>query len=260
MNHRTASIVSSDAIIKQHPSPIAGNTATGTLKILALLFMFADHAGKMLLPGIQEMRIIGRLAFPLYCWCLVVGFHYTRSVPRYLLRLLGVGLLSQPLYVLALDHTWNEPNIFLTLLMGLCALWGLREKRWGSHIWAPPVVLLLSVWLNCNYGWKGVLMMILLYAVRGSKAGIAAVMTAFCLYWGSSSAMISQLFGWSLRPVTQLPLLGELLQPWLRLQGLAILALPMMLIPMPNIKLPIWAGYLLYPAHLALLYLLECLL
>ena len=45
---------------------LAGNTATGWLKILALLFMFCDHAGKMLLPNVPEMRMLGRIAFPLY--------------------------------------------------------------------------------------------------------------------------------------------------------------------------------------------------
>ncbi|MBQ3095263.1 MAG: fimbrial assembly protein, partial [Clostridia bacterium] len=51
--------------------PIAGNTNTGLLKWLALIFMFLDHAGKMCFPGVPEMRILGRIAFPLYCWCLV---------------------------------------------------------------------------------------------------------------------------------------------------------------------------------------------
>ena len=30
----------------------AGNTATGWLKVLALVFMFIDHTGKMLLPSV----------------------------------------------------------------------------------------------------------------------------------------------------------------------------------------------------------------
>ena len=106
---------------------IAGNTATGVLKLIALAFMFIDHSGKMLFPGVMEMRLLGRIAFPVYCWCMVVGFSYTRSVPKYLLRVLAVGVISQPLYMLALNHTWREPNIFLTLLLALWGLWGMRE-------------------------------------------------------------------------------------------------------------------------------------
>ena len=235
---------------------IGGSTSTGVLKILALLFMFTDHAGKMLFPHIPEMRMIGRIAFPLYCWCLVVGFHYTRSVPRYLLRILVIGLVSQPLYMRALNHTWTEPNIFLTLLLGLTALWALREKKWGSHVWGPVLALMLAVWLGVDYGWKGVLLIMLLYAARERKSAIAAVMIAFCLYWGSTYSMTTSFFGLSIAPIMVSPV-SELLGPFLRMQAMAILALPLMLIPMPNVKLPPWLGYALYPLHLVVLILLE---
>jgi len=81
------------------PAP-AGNLATGLLKLIALLFMFIDHTGKVLFNNAADMRLLGRIAFPIYAWCIVVGFHYTRSVPRYLGRLLLTGLVSQPFYVL----------------------------------------------------------------------------------------------------------------------------------------------------------------
>lgn len=239
----------------QGSKTIAGNTATGTLKVLALALMFVDHTGKMLFPGVTEMRMLGRAAFPLYCWCMVVGFCHTRSVPKYLLRVLAVGLISQPLYMLALNHTWQEPNIFLTLLLALCGLWVMREKTAFSHLWAPPLLLILASALGCDYGWRGVMLVWLLYAVRDSRPGIAAVMIAFCLYWGSASIAVSQIFGWRI----VLPdLLSPVLSPWTRLQAWAILALPLMLARFRrNIRLPAWLGYALYPAHLALLYLLE---
>ena len=40
---------SKDLTARRNPA-IAGCTATGVLKILALVFMFIDHAGKMLFP------------------------------------------------------------------------------------------------------------------------------------------------------------------------------------------------------------------
>ena len=42
----------------------AGNTATCWLKLIALVFMFIDHAGKIFFPAVPEMRILGRIAFP----------------------------------------------------------------------------------------------------------------------------------------------------------------------------------------------------
>ena len=236
----------------------AGNTATVWLKIIALVFMFIDHAGKMLFPAIPEMRILGRIAFPIYVWCMIVGFHYTRSVPKYLLRVLVVGIISQPLYMLALNHTWNQPNVFLTLFLGLCALWGIREKKYCSHLWAPAATLILAIVLGVDYGWKGVALFILLYAVQNSRPGIAAVMIAFFLFWGSSFSVTRSLFGMSLN-LNALPnWLSQLLSPFLRLETYALLGLPFILVRFrKDLKLPRWLGYVLYPAHLAILYILE---
>ena len=240
------------------PRPIAGNTNTTLLKLIALVFMFIDHAGKMCFPAVAEMRILGRIAFPLYCWCLVVGSCHTRSFPRYLLRIAVIGALSQPLYMVALNHRAGEINIFLTLFVALLGLWGLREKWYFSHLWAPAVALVLAHLLGVDYGWKGVLLVFLLYAVRDSRAGIAAVMVAFCLYWGSGSMGVTDIFDINLNWLTR-SAIGGMVSPFLKLQGLALLALPFMLIPMPwPVKLPRWTGYVLYPAHLVLLIGLEC--
>ena len=236
----------------------AGNTATAWLKVIALVFMFCDHAGKMLLPNVPEMRMIGRIAFPIYVWCMIVGFHYTRSVPKYLLRVLAVGLVSQPLYNIALNHTWQEPNVFLCLFLGLCALWGIREKKYLSHIWAPAAAMILATLLNADYGWKGVLLFILLYAVRDSRPGIAAVMVAYFLFWGTFYNVTKSFFGISF-DVTRLdPSLSRPLSSLLRTETYALLSLPFILIRFKkDLKLPRWVGYAIYPAHLLLLYGLE---
>ena len=236
----------------------AGNTATSVLKLIALVFMFTDHAGKMLFGNLEGMRILGRIAFPLYAWCMVVGFHYTRCVWKYCLRVLLVGLASQPLYMLALNHTWSEPNVFLTLLLGLCALWGIREKKAGSRIWAPVLAICLATLLHADYGWKGVLFLIVLYAARDSRPAIAAVMVSYFLFWGSSYGLVRSFFGIPLDLGGLPEFLRAPLSSVLRLEAFGLLSLPLILVRFPrDLRMPRWLGYALYPAHLALLYLLE---
>ncbi len=236
----------------------AGNTATGWLKIIALFFMIIDHVGVIFFPDNYELRVLGRIAFPVYAWCLVVGFHYTRSVPKYMLRLAIVGLISQPFYALALDHPWTKPNIFLTLLIGLAVLWAIREKWCFSQIWAPTAAILLATLLNISYGWKGIVFIVLLYEASGSRSALAAVMTAFFLYWGTGYAVTTSLFGIPIH-VDDLPeFLRYPLSAVLRMQTYGILSMPFILIPFrKNLQLPSWLGYALYPGHLLVLLLIK---
>ncbi len=162
--------------VRNRPAP-AGNLSTGLLKLVALVFMFIDHSGKVIFNNCPEMRILGRIAFPIYVWCMIVGFYRTRDVRRYIMRVLLVGLISQPLYLLALDNQgdlgvliagvvkplasgfslqglWEvlftvflaKPNVFLTLALGLAALCAVQYKDWLRRI-ALPGSLLLAVGL-----------------------------------------------------------------------------------------------------------------
>lgn len=233
---------------------ITANQATNWLKIIAMVFMMIDHSGKMLFPSIPEMRILGRIAFPIYVWCMIIGFRYTRSVPKYLLRIILVGIISQPLYMKALNHTWTQPNIFLTLALGLCALWGIREKKWYSQIWAPLVALCLATVLNADYEWKGILLFILLYSVQEKRGGIAAVMVAFFLFWGAGNKQTESLFGMPINLDALPDFLSIPLSCFLRPSTYALLSLPFILIPFKkDLKMPRWVGYVLYPAHLVVL-------
>ena len=269
----------------------AGNLSTGTLKLIALVFMFIDHFGKVFCGNMLEMRLLGRIAFPIYAWCMVVGFTRTRNVPKYILRVFLLGVLSQPLADLALHlnrdlgaviasyceplasgfsvyglfHTlyriflWG-PNVLWTLAIGLAALWGIREKKWYSHIWAPAAALLLVELLKADYGWEGIMFMMLLYAARNSRPAIAAVYIPFWLFMGATSSAVSSLFGWKIQ-VSSLP---AFIQPpvsaLMRLRSFALLALPLILIPFPrDIRLPKWLSYAIYPGHLVILILLKLL-
>ena len=52
-----------------------------SLKLIACLTMLVDHIGALLMPQYMWMRAIGRLSFPIYCFMLAEGVHYTKNPP-----------------------------------------------------------------------------------------------------------------------------------------------------------------------------------
>ncbi len=254
-----------------HAPIIQGNLDTGLLKLLALIFMIVDHSGKMLFHFVPEMRVIGRIAFPLYAWCLVVGSEYTKNIWRYALRIAIVGLVAQPFYMLGLDHNWDsfalsvqggqflraidsffaEPNIFLTLLLALLGIIAIKKRTLYSHIWGPVLAVILGAALGPDYGWRGVFFILMLYGTRKSRSALFVAFLSFAFFWGGSN--VTSLFGWRI-PLLDIPYVGNIAESFFRIQTMSWMALPLILFNTnTHFKLPKWLGYAAYPLHLAIL-------
>lgn len=96
------------------------------LKWIAIFLMTLDHIGHYLSPFLSHesyalLRLLGRLAFPIFAWQLAIGFRYTRNLCLYALRLLALGFVSEVLFRhfrSPLD-LHSKPNILFTLVLGL---------------------------------------------------------------------------------------------------------------------------------------------
>ncbi|MBQ3708527.1 MAG: hypothetical protein II889_11555 [Clostridia bacterium] len=81
------------------------------LKLIAAASMLLDHTGILFFPGRDIFRILGRLAFPLFAFCIAEGFRYTRSRWKYFLRIFVLGTLCQIVYTIA------ERDFYLGILI-----------------------------------------------------------------------------------------------------------------------------------------------
>ena len=232
--------------------PSRGLSAS-TLKIVAMVSMALDHSWIALgRPGVW-MHLLGRLAFPIYCFLLVEGFFHTHSRKKYALRLLEFGILSELPFNLLCSGHWFYPghqNVMFTLLLELGAVTLAQKAREGRHprenAGGAIAMVILAAFLAVDYGEAGVLTILLFWATRewGWKGRLAQLVGM--LYINAA------LLGSYLIPV------GQVVFP---AQVAALLALPLLWLYQgkPGIRSRAFrmGAYWFYPLHLLALGLLS---
>ena len=161
------------------------------LKLIACLSMFIDHLGAVCFSGMMGFRIIGRLAFPIYCFLLVEGAVHTRNMKKYILRMGIFALISEVPFDLAFYHRLvytGHQNVFFSLGLGLLAIWFLEHPIEQLDI--PDVLYkllviiaagLIAEFFNTDYGFTGIAVICIFYYLRGQpqlKYPIAAILLA----------------------------------------------------------------------------------
>ena len=141
------------------------------LKWIAVLTMVIDHVGAILFPDQIWMRVIGRVAFPVYAYCLAEGFRYTSDYRRYLGRLALFAILSEIPFDLAfygVPFSFAHQNVFFTLTLGLILLWVLERFREQLLLCAGAFAVLcfLAQALHMDYGAGGLVMVFAFYLAQ----------------------------------------------------------------------------------------------
>lgn len=131
------------------------------LRLLAMLTMLIDHIGVIFFPDDIILRIVGRLAFPLFAWGIARGYRYTSSLKRYAIRLLALGIISQYPYM-TLFQT-QTLNICITFFISIIALKLYDSENRLVSLLGPGslfiAILLLEIVskIKLEYGLYGVL-------------------------------------------------------------------------------------------------------
>ena len=231
---------------------IQGEILSGNaLKIIAALAMVADHVGLMFFPQVRILRIIGRLAYPIFAYMIAQGCAHTGNRTRYFLRVFVLAVVCQVVYFAASGDTYL--SILVTFCCGIGMIYALQDMKLELYSREKPGYLgavefflaVILVWLLCSrlsidYGFWGCMVPVfasLFQSVEGApdwmrkldRKEVHVAMTGVGLL----------LLSWDAKGI----------QIW------SLLALPLLLLysgkrGKRNMK---YFFYIFYPAHLAVL-------
>jgi len=178
-----------------------------------IIVWVADHQDVIYIIY-EWMRYVGRMAFPIYCFLLVEGFLYTRSVAKYALRLFIFALISEIPFDLAIAGEWwtlEYSNVFFTLVLGLVVVWAVsyiekfyefwQEKQWepilGMILTGAAGVVVVAVFgglaemvLHTDYGFGGIIAILGLYLFRKQREmAFALAVLALSVLCGSTEIL-----------------------------------------------------------------------
>lgn len=161
-----------------------------SLKLIAIITMFIDHAALILAPALPFLasqffvmgrqmtvyyllRRIGRLAFPIYCFLIGEGYVHTRDRVRYALRLLLFAALSElPFNLMVSGKLFcaSAQNVFFTLFLGVVLI-HIHETIKDSlpKALAMLAVLVVTSFMDADYGVAGVVLILLIYLFRDQR-------------------------------------------------------------------------------------------
>lgn len=173
------------------------NGFTGNqLKLIALISMTCDHVGLQLLPDVMLLRILGRLALPIFAYMIAEGCRYTRNRKKYLMRMAGLALLCQVVYFFAMGSLYQ--CILVTFSLSISLIYALDElqENPSARSRLTALGLLVTVFVLCvvlpdflpgfetDYGLMGVLLPVLIYFGRPAHHFLLAGVILLCFSYG----------------------------------------------------------------------------
>ena len=150
------------------------------LKIIAAICMTIDHMGVILFPDVMLLRIIGRLAFPIFAFLIAEGCRHTKNKVRYFFVMALFAIVFQVFYTLFTADMYL--NIFFTLSFAILIIYSLqffsdaiKSKNVPKTIFSAASVILIIAcvyitgrYFLIDYGFWGCMLPAFAYVVPAS--------------------------------------------------------------------------------------------
>ncbi len=152
-------------------------TTSTSLHIIAMVIMLIDHC-KRIFPDVGLLPCIGRIAFPIFAFLIVEGYHHTRDLKKYAQRLLFFAILAEIPADLMSGKTLFYPahqNVLWTFLIGLGLVHINEKAKQSGKVVLRILAAVGTVVAGCcigmiarvDYSHGGVLTVLAFYFFRG---------------------------------------------------------------------------------------------
>ena len=152
------------------------------LKLIAALSMTIDHAGLLLFPQYPVLRILGRLAFPIFAFMIAQGCKYTHSRRRYFGNIFALAVLCQSVYYLVDGSLYL--SILFTFSLSILTIFALQDfrreptaLRGAVFFGAVAMVYVLNRIFSIDYGFWGCMVPVFAALPQNTKWDTTVVST-----------------------------------------------------------------------------------
>ena len=160
------------------------------LKIIAAISMLIDHIGVVFFPQVKILRILGRIALPIFSFMIAEGARYTRNKLRYFLTVFSLATACQAVYFLYNGDTYM--SILVTFSISIITIYamqffkesvfdkssGILKKILSGTLFLAvvAVVYYLNTILKIDYGFFGCMLPVFAAILHSPKKSDVAFM------------------------------------------------------------------------------------
>lgn len=172
------------------------------LKIIAVITMTIDHLGYFMFPEIRELRIIGRIAYPIFTYLFALSFRFSSNKLLLLARLVAFAMLGHALIYWAGDTSFV--NILFLFVLAWFAYTAIDSQM--GPLFSMIVVLFLAViaeTYQVDYGAYGIVTLSIFYVFHHKRAwqfGLFALVTVLFSFQGLLVKLATEPTYWSYLP------------------------------------------------------------
>ena len=165
------------------------------LKVIGIVSMTIDHIGYFLFPQMTILRIIGRLAYPIFAYMIAEGCRYTRNKMRYFCTVLAIACVCSVATYFAERSLYQ--SIFTTFSCAMILIFSLTAAKEATEraekiFWGVCTMMLVflyfavfQLWmipgLETDYGFLGIITPVLVWLGRSKAEKLAGLTIGLCL-------------------------------------------------------------------------------